>query len=222
MKTSSKDKAPTPAHEAPDLVLKADTRIASKYVTAITKADNAVANAERDFCKGFAHNHEGHLPKALKAGFKALRDSGVFSALSDQVIRNLSSRAQWIAAQPYSVQDAIFEADNFKKAYEAARWPKSEADDAAEGEEGESESAAPAPREPASHAPVIPQNFDGACNEIAIELNTVIEHIAQIFNQYSDHASANVLMVLAADINSAVEKAAKARLATPSKIKAVA
>lgn len=220
MKTSSKDKAPTPAHEAPDLVLKADTRIASKYVTAITKADNAVANAERDFCKGFAHNHEGHLPKALKAGFKALRDSGVFSALSDQVIRNLSSRAQWIAAQPYSVQDAIFEADNFKKAYEAARWPKTEPVENTEGDDGES--VTPAPREPASHAPVIPQNFDGACNEIAIELNAVIEHIAQVFNQYADHASANVLMVLAADINSAVEKAAKARLATPSKIKAVA
>lgn len=206
-----------------DLVLKADTRIAAKYVKAVIGADNTVANATREFCKGFAHNHEGHLPKAIKAGFKALRDSGVFNGLGEQTIKNLSSCAQWIAAQPYTVQDAIFEAENFKATYEATRWPSVEPAEGSEGEEGESDApAASAPRAKASSEVVAPQNFDGACNAIAMELNTVIEHIAEIYNQYSDNANAGVLVVLAGDINEALEKAAKARLTAPTTLRAVA
>jgi hypothetical protein len=205
----------TPAkdNKGNEFVLKADIQAATKYTMAYLLADSAVENAEREFCKAFAHNHEGHLKAAIKAGFAAIKAAGAFDGLSKQSIDNLSSAAQWIALQPYNTQDDLFEAVAFRKAYQAARWPVSVAPSVTV------EPVEPAPSKESHAAPLIvphkkaaTSNFNEACNDIAVELNTVIEHIAEVIRAYPEHQGNASLGALALDIGRAIEKAAHARL----------
>ena len=196
-----------------DLVLTADKRIATTYAKAIMKADGQVQQAERTFCAGFATNHQGQEPKAIKAGFGKLRASKVFEHLAKQSVDNLSSMAQFIAALPEDAQDALFAADNFRKAYLEKRRPvaastpagDTEVPDGIESPASGRENAVP---EPASE----PETFDEACNRIAVDLNSVVESIANVLSAHPAHVGGSVLEMLARDIGKAVEKAAHARM----------
>lgn len=196
-----------------EFVLKADIAAANKYTLAYLAADSALENAERDFCKAFASNHEGHLKPAIKAGFKTLKESGAFNGLSNQTIDNLSSAAQWIAIQKYELQDKLFESKAFRKAYHAARWPVTVKAEVTKADTVASKEVKPVSQH-VTPAPVQKADYNGACNEIAIELNSVIEHISDVIKAYPNHVGNGALEMLAREIGTAIEKAAHARLQT--------
>jgi len=192
------------------LVLQADIQAATKYSIAVLSADSIIENAERDFCKSFSTNHEGALKPAIKQAFAKLKLSGVFEGLAKQSIDNLSSAAQWIAAQPYNAQDAVFEAPYFRKAYQSARWPTTSGTPTTSAHNEPTTDKIEAVK--VTPSPAQEMTFDGACNTIAMELNCVIEDIATVINNYPKESKNYILEVLAADIAAAVEKAAHARL----------
>lgn len=199
----------------PELVLQADERAAKQYVTEFVQVDGKLDGIERTFCKAFAENHEGHTAPQLKTAFAALRESGVFAQLSKQHVDNISSTAQWIAALPYNDQDDLFESENFRTAYRAMRWPaKAPAPKTGPVEDADSEpTGTRAPSQP-SRGPV---TIDQECNDVTMELNSVIEHIGDIMSKYPQHVYAPALEMLARDIGAAIEKAAQVRLQYASK-----
>lgn len=196
-----------------EFVLQADIRAADVYALAYIAADGAIENAEREFCKAFSTNHEGHLKPAIKAGFAKLKESGAFNGLQKQTVDNLSSCAQWVAVQSYDVQDELFDSSAFRKAYHAARWPvkgstSSDNDTSATDTNEVKEAPVSVPRYVGK--PV--QSFNEEANEIAMELNSVIEHISDVMKKYPQHEGSAVLEFLAREIGFSIEKAAKSRL----------